>query len=468
MVTADCDATSLDQYFAYNQTILQLSVADGECVQSGSIVGAVLTVRTCADTRLQRFAYDQTAGLVWNPWGLCLEAVDTGSGLRMAACEPDNSRQHWRINGIATTTQTPVSMGFHVRLKSGICLAAKDGNLRSSLQMRSCDVSDDLQTWFYDESLEQFRNGLGKCLMAPHAGGIRQAKLSFTPVRGGEGIACRGTDWRDNDRSNYIPFLRVDDLETCQGYCSERASCTGIEFNPKMRRCEVWTKAVQTGVIASNFQCYTASLEDPTLAIFEEVDGGSNRVCRGESPGDNKASYFKVTTAESKEDCQRQCSMATGYCTGFEYHKSGRCELWLKPVGASVAVSGYHCRALATVVMEDCNTSDFRQLWHFDTSNGIISSKEDGACLGAVGTGKTEGGRLRLLTCNAASSSQVWMAVNPQIEEVLAQRRSVRRPAQSGVAQGEAAEAGTYRPSPVNMPEAQLKPAQPPQTSLTS
>ena len=23
-----------------------------------------------------------------------------------------------------------------------------------------------------------------------------QAKLSFTPVRGGEGIACRGTDWR--------------------------------------------------------------------------------------------------------------------------------------------------------------------------------------------------------------------------------------------------------------------------------
>ncbi|CAE7249476.1 Cemip2 [Symbiodinium sp. CCMP2592] len=320
LVTADCDATSLDQYIAYNQTILQLSVANGECVQSGSIVGAVLTVRPCEDIRLQRFAYDQTAGLVWNPWGLCVEAVDTGSGLRMAACDPDNSRQHWRINGIATTTQTPVSMGFHVRLKSGICLAAKDGNSRSSLEMRSCDVSDDLQTWFYDESLEQFRNGLGKCLMAPHAGGIRQAKLSFTPVRGGEDIACRGTDWRDNDRSNYIAFLRVDDLETCQGYCSERASCMGIEFNPKMRRCEVWTKAVQTGVIASGFTCYTASLEDPTLAIFEEVDGGSNRVCRGESPGDNKASYFKVTTAESKEaPAVRDLFRKTAYSLRFPY-----------------------------------------------------------------------------------------------------------------------------------------------------
>ncbi|CAE7315881.1 unnamed protein product, partial [Symbiodinium pilosum] len=64
-------------------------------------------------------------------------------------------------------------------------------------------------------------NGLGKCLMAPHAGGIRQAKLSYTAVRGGVDIACRGTDWRDNDRSNYIPFLGVGDLDTCKGYCSE-------------------------------------------------------------------------------------------------------------------------------------------------------------------------------------------------------------------------------------------------------
>ncbi|CAE7614021.1 nipblb [Symbiodinium natans] len=437
LVATDCDATSLAQYFAYNQTGLRLSVGDGACVQSeGGAAGTALSVQPCEPaSEVQDFAYDQTAGLVWNPWGRCVEAAGTGSELSLAACDPQNLNQQWLFNGIATTTQTPVSVGFHIRLQSGICLAAKDGQSRSCLEMRSCTVGDDLQTWFYDETLEQFRNGLGKCLMAPHAGGIRQAKLSFTPVRGGENIACRGTDWRDNARDNYIPFLGVDALETCQGYCSERASCMGIEFNPKMRRCEVWTKAVQTGVIASNFTCYTASLEDPTLAIFEPVDGGSDRVCRGESPGDNQASYFKVTVAESKEDCQRQCSMATGYCTGFEYHKFGRCELWLKPVGASVSAKGYHCRALATVVMEDCNTSDFRQLWLFDQSNGVISSKEDGACLGAVGTGKTEGGRLRLLTCNAASSSQAWAAVSPQVEGALAQRRSELRPAQSGVAE---------------------------------
>jgi len=335
-----------------------------------------------------------------------------GDEIRLASCDPENPNQQWFFNGIATTTQAPVSLSVHIKLKTGICLAAKNLTARSCLEMRSCSVSDDAQTWFYDETLEQFKNGHGKCLMAPHAGGIRQAKLSYTPVRGAQDIACRGTDWRDNERGNYIPFLNVESLDTCKMRCSERASCTGIEFNPWMKRCEVWTKAVQTGVKATNFTCYTASLEDPTLAIFEPVDGGMDRVCRGESPGDNQASYFKVSEAESSEDCQRQCSMATGYCTGFEYHKFGRCELWLISVGASSPLSGYNCRALATVVMEECNSSDFRQLWRFDTTNGVISSKQDGACLGAVGDGKTEGGRVRLRTCNAASSSQAWTALS--------------------------------------------------------
>ena len=42
---------------------------------------------------------------------------------------------------------------------------------------------------------------------------------------------------------------------------------------------------VTTTVMAPNFTCYAASLEDPTLAIFEEVDGGQDRVCRGKHPG---------------------------------------------------------------------------------------------------------------------------------------------------------------------------------------
>ena len=166
--------------------------------------------------------------------------------------------------------------------------------------------------------------------------------------------------------------------------------------------------------------------------------------------------YNRHRMATDPQDCQRQCSMATGHCTGehplvvlhlsfvlrgrssvmftlywlkptsgFEFHFSGRCELWSKPawcsvqqkqsvgncgcfgslifeyqdirsladflylkrsqVGASAVLSGYYCGALATVlasatmsrdkapsldmthvsllevIMQDCNTSDFRQ-----------------------------------------------------------------------------------------------------------
>lgn len=81
--------------------------------------------------------------------------------------------------------------------------------------------------------------------MAPHAGGILQAKISFTPVTAGPNRACRGSSWQDNERSNYLPFLGVDELETCKERCRERASCMGIEFNPWMRRCEVWIKPVR-------------------------------------------------------------------------------------------------------------------------------------------------------------------------------------------------------------------------------
>eukprot|EP00437_Effrenium_voratum_P009909 CAMPEP_0181428788 /NCGR_PEP_ID=MMETSP1110-20121109/16861_1 /TAXON_ID=174948 /ORGANISM="Symbiodinium sp., Strain CCMP421" /LENGTH=1773 /DNA_ID=CAMNT_0023552029 /DNA_START=37 /DNA_END=5358 /DNA_ORIENTATION=- len=416
LLMANCDATSAAQFFAYNQSLLQIA-AGGLCLEAESSSGG-LTMRTCDPTsEAQHFAYNVHAGLVWNRQSQCVTAADpfqTGLSLHLEPCNATKNSQLWFLNSIATTTLAPVRVGFHVLQQNGLCLAAKDNSSRSCLEMRQCKKEDDAQLWFYNEQWHHFENGFGKCLMAPHAGGVLKAKISFTPVDGGESRACRGTSASDFGSSNYLPFLGIDSLDTCKDLCRERASCTGIEFNPFMKRCEVWIKPVGMTVGAYNFSCYAASLEDPTLAIFEAVDGGVGRVCRGDNPGDNAASYYTQSWAESQEDCQRQCSMATGHCTGFEFHKFGRCELWSKPVGSSAGISGYSCRALATVIMQDCNSSDFRQMWQMD-NEGHISSLKDGACLDAVNDGV--GGRVRLLTCSAMDASRTWSTETVQVEQ---------------------------------------------------
>ncbi|CAJ1371552.1 unnamed protein product [Effrenium voratum] len=416
LLMANCDATSAAQFFAYNQSLLQIA-AGGLCLEAESSSGG-LSMRTCDPTsEAQHFAYNVHAGLVWNRQSQCVTAADpfqTGLSLHLEPCNATKNSQLWFLNSIATTTLAPVRVGFHVLQQNGLCLAAKDNSSRSCLEMRQCKKEDDAQLWFYNEQWHHFENGFGKCLMAPHAGGVLKAKISFTPVDGGESRACRGTSASDFGSSNYLPFLGIDSLDTCKDLCRERASCTGIEFNPFMKRCEVWIKPVGMTVGAYNFSCYAASLEDPTLAIFEAVDGGVGRVCRGDNPGDNAASYYTQSWAESQEDCQRQCSMATGHCTGFEFHKFGRCELWSKPVGSSAGISGYSCRALATVIMQDCNSSDFRQMWQMD-NEGHISSLKDGACLDAVNDGV--GGRVRLLTCSAMDASRTWSTETVQVEQ---------------------------------------------------
>lgn len=201
------------------------------------------------------------------------------------------------------------------------------------------------QKWFYDETSNQLKNGFGKCLMAPHAGGIRKAKISFTRFGSGENRACRGSSWQDNDKSNYIAFWPVDALETCKDRCRERTSCKGIEFNPDLRRCEVWIKPVTLAVTTvANFSCYTASLEDPTLAIFEDVDGGSERVCRGNNPGDNSLSYFTLSLAESKEDCSGNVQWPQAAAQDLNTTKQGAVNF-----GPSLLVPVQICLAISVV-----------------------------------------------------------------------------------------------------------------------
>lgn len=84
------------------------------------------------------------------------------------------------------------------------------------------------------------------------------------------------------------------------------------------------------------------------FAVFEPVDGGFNRSCRGESPSDHADRYFNLATAVSVDDCKTKC-MTQAECVGVEFRsQSSRCELWTRAdgIGATAHASGSHCLRL--------------------------------------------------------------------------------------------------------------------------
>lgn len=75
--------------------------------------------------------------------------------------------------------------------------------------------------------------------------------------------------------------------------------------------------------------------------VFEAVDGGQDRACRGDSSTDNSDTYYTVVSVTSLEECQEQCKL-TENCQGVEF-KGSRCELWKRPILASKRLGGYTC-----------------------------------------------------------------------------------------------------------------------------
>jgi len=120
--------------------------------------------------------------------------------------------------------------------------------------------------------------------------------------------------------------------------------CTGIEYHVR-GRCEIWTRpeGIHASISLVNYTCLSYSEPTPE-GIFEAVDGGEGRVCRGGHPNDNRASYFTVEQASSLEGCKFKC-MEAEVCQGLEYHTGGRCEIWTRQEGieASREASGYVC-----------------------------------------------------------------------------------------------------------------------------
>lgn len=86
-----------------------------------------------------------------------------------------------------------------------------------------------------------------------------------------------------------------------------------------------------------------AGVVQESLSLFEAVDGGLQRACRGATTTDNSPTNFVVASAADLASCQLQCLQLVG-CQGVEFHDvNGRCELWTRTIEASAFFGNAVC-----------------------------------------------------------------------------------------------------------------------------
>ncbi|CAE7341355.1 unnamed protein product, partial [Symbiodinium pilosum] len=171
--------------------------------------------------------------------------------------------------------------------------------------------------------------------------------MVFSPVDGGIDRACRGATPGDNSADHYTVVSGVTSVAACQLECTRTEACIGIEHSGS--RCEVWTRAggIQASIELAGFTCLSYGGLSSTTAtttstrnlapLFEPVDGGEGRACRGGSMSDNAPSnYLVMSGVQDIGGCRRECVQAAS-CVGIEY-SPGRCEVWIRPDGINATV----------------------------------------------------------------------------------------------------------------------------------
>lgn len=143
---------------------------------------------------------------------------------------------------------------------------------------------------------------------------------------------CPGNDYCDQSKSN------------CEASCNGKWKSI-VETTVSSTASVTTTPATTTKTTAATTATITTLPTTSTTetAMFEPVDGGVDRVCRGSTPTDNALEYFTVASVNSLEECKQLC-MANSACKGIEYINR-RCEIWTRPegIGASSEGVGYVC-----------------------------------------------------------------------------------------------------------------------------
>lgn len=202
--------------------------------------------------------------------------------------------------------------------------------LRKTVEPSKCNTNSDWDLWLLTRS-------------------VKPVSLDAFELVAEKDAACRGVSAADNANSYYL-LMSAPSIDVCKALCRAKSSgCKGIEYSMQSKRCEIWTKTEGIGasIPLSGFVClrYDANKDvrrKPPLK-FSPVSGA----CRGSSPTDNSPAYYSVSSQSTLDSCMDLCAVSPD-CTGVEYGRGGRCEVWWEPIEAIREVSGHMCHKVVT------------------------------------------------------------------------------------------------------------------------
>eukprot|EP00930_Biecheleria_cincta_P076662 TRINITY_DN6386_c0_g1_i1.p1 TRINITY_DN6386_c0_g1~~TRINITY_DN6386_c0_g1_i1.p1 ORF type:complete len:460 (-),score=52.35 TRINITY_DN6386_c0_g1_i1:101-1480(-) len=158
--------------------------------------------------------------------------------------------------------------------------------------------------------------------------------------RSGDTMSCNTANMAGCYEQMVLP--RVKSLAACilefDGSSTATITTTKLSSTTSMTTKSATMPATTT--MTSTSSSMTASM--PAGVSFWPVDGGMHRYCRGDTPTDNKSSYYLLKQyVTSLQACQNLCREMS-QCTGVEYQFSRqRCELWNRPIRASLWTASY-------------------------------------------------------------------------------------------------------------------------------
>jgi len=175
------------------------------------------------------------------------------------------------------------------------------------------------------------------------------ASKPWENVDGGSGRACRGAH-ANSSFERFALYRSVDSLGRCKELCAKTPLCTGLAHDPSSSRCEVWTTPIHSSIAQGGHTCLRFKGTPAVSPLctgpsaWEPAGSGPNTACRGESACDYNISHFALhALMPSLDDCKARCASAP-FCTGIGYDEDhGRCEVWLKSIGASAPQTGSIC-----------------------------------------------------------------------------------------------------------------------------
>lgn len=186
--------------------------------------------------------------------------------------------------------------------------------------------------------------------------------LSFPTPVGFSGMSGRLDGWHIVDKV-YVPKLEPGRYVLswrwdCEQSAQVWSNCADVQLTAGTSAAGSTTIAATTATTSTTTNIITTRTTAPTTTtvtsiavdttvptvLFEDVDGGFDRACRGGKTNDNKATYYGIfNQVESLEKCQNLCKRMVR-CKGIEYN-GARCEVWIREAGiqATKSVSGYRC-----------------------------------------------------------------------------------------------------------------------------